>query len=88
MMERFGRGVVMSWRENNIKTEKQGGEGRSRTGSRKVRFGSASVGVRVRKNISRRNKKLDLTPIKIYIDGYESSSSEYDSDVDPEFNPS
>ncbi|KAG8330198.1 hypothetical protein J6590_068809 [Homalodisca vitripennis] len=26
MMERFGRGVVMSWRENNIKTEEQGGE--------------------------------------------------------------
>ncbi|KAG8319049.1 hypothetical protein J6590_099566 [Homalodisca vitripennis] len=25
-MERFGRGVVMSWRENNIKTEEQGGE--------------------------------------------------------------
>ncbi|KAG8308585.1 hypothetical protein J6590_106232 [Homalodisca vitripennis] len=29
MMERFGRGVVMSWRENNIKTEEQGGEERS-----------------------------------------------------------
>ncbi|KAG8247615.1 hypothetical protein J6590_057172 [Homalodisca vitripennis] len=28
MMERFGRGVVMSWRENNIKTEEQGSRGR------------------------------------------------------------
>ncbi|KAG8319067.1 hypothetical protein J6590_099279 [Homalodisca vitripennis] len=28
MMERFGRGVVMSWREKNIKTEEQGGRGR------------------------------------------------------------
>ncbi|KAG8273062.1 hypothetical protein J6590_028952 [Homalodisca vitripennis] len=26
MMERFDRGVVMSWRENNIKNEEQGGE--------------------------------------------------------------
>ncbi|KAG8324929.1 hypothetical protein J6590_079855 [Homalodisca vitripennis] len=26
MMERFDRVVVMSWRENNIKTEEQGGE--------------------------------------------------------------
>ncbi|KAG8253515.1 hypothetical protein J6590_032311 [Homalodisca vitripennis] len=26
MMERFGRGVVMSWWENNVKTEEQGGE--------------------------------------------------------------
>ncbi|KAG8295099.1 hypothetical protein J6590_088029 [Homalodisca vitripennis] len=28
MMERFGRGVVMSWREKNIKTEEQGSRGR------------------------------------------------------------
>ncbi|KAG8304719.1 hypothetical protein J6590_087087 [Homalodisca vitripennis] len=26
MMERFGRGVVMSWQENNIKTEEEGRE--------------------------------------------------------------
>ncbi|KAG8297559.1 hypothetical protein J6590_033087 [Homalodisca vitripennis] len=56
MMDRFGRGVVMSWRENNIKTEEQGGEGKSRTRFRKRKFGSASACIRVRKNISRRNK--------------------------------
>ncbi|KAG8330716.1 hypothetical protein J6590_056542 [Homalodisca vitripennis] len=32
-MERFGRGVAMSWRVNNIKTEEQGGEEESRTGN-------------------------------------------------------
>ncbi|KAG8247055.1 hypothetical protein J6590_070532 [Homalodisca vitripennis] len=56
MMERFGRGVVMSWRENNIKTEEQGGEKEVEDGISKRKFGSASACVRVRKNISRRNK--------------------------------
>ncbi|KAG8293852.1 hypothetical protein J6590_007517 [Homalodisca vitripennis] len=56
MMERFGRGVVMSWRENNIKTEEQEERKKSKMGIRKARFGSASACVRVRKNISWRNK--------------------------------
>ncbi|KAG8324775.1 hypothetical protein J6590_084198 [Homalodisca vitripennis] len=40
MMERFGRGVVMSWREKNIKKEEQRGrENNSRTGFEKRRSG-------------------------------------------------
>ncbi|KAG8300597.1 hypothetical protein J6590_072773 [Homalodisca vitripennis] len=35
MMERFGRGVVMSWRENNFKTEEQGGEEKVEDGNSK-----------------------------------------------------
>ncbi|KAG8257648.1 hypothetical protein J6590_045116 [Homalodisca vitripennis] len=39
MMERFGRGVVMSWRENNIKNEEQGGEEEVEEGFEKRRSG-------------------------------------------------
>lgn len=34
------------------------------------------------------SRKLDLTPSKIYVNNYDSTSSEYDSDRDPEFQPS
>ncbi|KAG8261276.1 hypothetical protein J6590_077335 [Homalodisca vitripennis] len=43
MMERFGRGVAMSWRENNIKNEEQGGEEEVEDGFRKATFGSARI---------------------------------------------
>ncbi|KAG8255086.1 hypothetical protein J6590_101185, partial [Homalodisca vitripennis] len=48
MMERFGRGVVLSWRENNIKNEEEGGEEEVEDGIRKATFGSASACVHVR----------------------------------------
>ncbi|KAG8242227.1 hypothetical protein J6590_070061 [Homalodisca vitripennis] len=40
MMERFGRGVVISWRENNIKNEEQGGEEEVEDGIPKATFGA------------------------------------------------
>ncbi|KAG8307069.1 hypothetical protein J6590_032971 [Homalodisca vitripennis] len=43
MKERFGRGMVMSWRENNIKNEEQGEEEEVEDGIRKATFGSASA---------------------------------------------
>lgn len=33
------------------------------------------------------DRKVDLTPSKVYVDNYDSTSSEYDSDRDPEFQP-
>ncbi|KAG8311604.1 hypothetical protein J6590_040158 [Homalodisca vitripennis] len=56
MMEIFGRGVVMSWRENNIKNEEQGREEEVEDRIRKATFGSASACVRVREKWFRRNK--------------------------------
>ncbi|KAG8246380.1 hypothetical protein J6590_086297 [Homalodisca vitripennis] len=47
----YGLGVVMNWRENNIKNEEQGGEEAAEDGIRKATFGSASACVRVRGKI-------------------------------------
>ncbi|KAG8291615.1 hypothetical protein J6590_056075 [Homalodisca vitripennis] len=59
-MERFDRG---GWREENIKTEEQGGQEEVEEGIRKGTFGSASACVFVCGEISFRRNKCQGPPI-------------------------